>query len=211
MSAKIYIVGDEPQSKEYDSLPLPTTTGDAASSSASSGMRILYLLRFINPLFYARLVQAYILTVLESYSAASRRGNTPRITGGDGNTSQGQSEVARCTTVDKCFMADSPECGYSHRLGLDGTYHLGSSIAQGLAPLSDVNLHHPETKDNNSEPVAEHAVALDASAPSPNVTTVPAVTSATDQSDKTDDVAETKQTRKAKRGKSKGKGKGKAT
>ncbi|KAJ2584778.1 hypothetical protein GGH95_000098 [Coemansia sp. RSA 1836] len=208
MSATIHIVDDEPQLKEFDSLPLPSTTGVASSSSISSGINLLQILHYLNPLFYARLVQAYIQTVLESYSAANCRSNAPRIISGEGLT-RGGSVVARRTTIDNCFTTVSPEFEYSHRLGLDGTCSPNASTAQILAPLSDICLRQSEAKGSRSGRIAESVASLATSAPSPppNATGTPASMHSTEKDDKPADMAEGKRARKAKRGKGKGKGK----
>ncbi|KAJ2876985.1 hypothetical protein GGH93_000360 [Coemansia aciculifera] len=224
MSATIHIADgtavalDEPQSKEYDSLPLPSTTGTASSKSISSGLKLFQILHYLNPLFYARLVQAYIQTVLRSYSTADGNGNA-RIT--DGKSLPQNAEIVRGTTIDNCFTTVSPEFEYSCRLGMDGAYHSGTSAVHISAPLSDVSLHLPQAESTGDASVsiheeqagfsggqvAETIATMGASAAPPVDATTPVSTHPTEQDDKTVDVTEGKRTRKAKRGKGKGKAK----
>ncbi|KAJ2747664.1 hypothetical protein GGI20_000313 [Coemansia sp. BCRC 34301] len=203
MSAAICIVDDEPQSKEYDSLPMPATTNVSQASSAGSGLKLLQILHYLNPLFYARLVQAYIQAVLESYSAASSSSGAPRITGGE-DQPYVRDEVARCTTVDKCFSSTSPEFEYSHRLGLDGTGSHGASTTQMPAHLSDISLHQPEAESSSSGQLSENVASALSSTDS---TDTPASTHAMVQDDKAAGTTEGKRARKTKRGKGKGKAK----
>ncbi|KAJ2100826.1 hypothetical protein GGI09_002084 [Coemansia sp. S100] len=222
MSATIHIADgaavelDEPQSKKYDSLPLPSTTGTASSKSISSGLKLFQILHYLNPLFYARLVQAYIQTVLRSYSTAD--GNA-RIT--DGQSLPKDVEIARGTTVDNCFTTVSPEFEYSCRLAMDGAYQNSTSAVHMSAPLSDVSLHLPKverTGDTNASiseeqeglnggQVTETTASMGASATPPDEATGPVSTQPTEQDEKTTDAIEGKRTRKAKRGKGKGKAK----
>ncbi|KAJ2827580.1 hypothetical protein GGI24_002611 [Coemansia furcata] len=222
MSATIHIIDgsalDEPQSKEYDSLPLPSTTGATSSNSISSGLKLLQILRFLNPLFYARLVQAYIQTVLQSYSTANHNGSA-RIT--EGEVLPQSAQIARGTTIDNCFTTVSPEFEYSCRLGIDGMHYSETSAVHAAGRLSDVSLHLPKVESArivsapinvdlvgvSSRQLTETVVSVDASAAPPDDATVPVPTHQTEQGVKTVGATEDKRPRKGKRGKGKVKGK----
>ncbi|KAJ2486967.1 hypothetical protein IWW37_005421 [Coemansia sp. RSA 2050] len=212
MSAVIHIVDgattvlDEPQSRKHDTLPLPSTTG---SDSVKSGLKLFQILHYLNPLFYARLVQAYIQTVLRSYSTANHNDNA-RITYGEGLPRS--VEVVRGTTVDNCFTTASPEFEYACRLGLDGALYATTSASNGPGPLSDVNLQMAKIEDAKSAPENEglegcsDAQSTKTTAPT-DAAMIPASTQPNEQNDKAAEASEGKRARKAKRGKGKGKGK----
>ncbi|KAJ1820583.1 hypothetical protein LPJ60_003127 [Coemansia sp. RSA 2675] len=210
MSAVIQIVDgsttvpDEPQTKKYDTMPLPSTTG---SDSVKSGLKLFQILHYLNPLFYARLVQAYIQAVLRSYSTAN---HNARITDGEGLPQN--AGMVRGTTIDNCFTTASPEFEYACRLGLDGAHYSDTSASHVSGPLSDVNLQAPNMENAKSAPVIKEVerssdVQLtDTTAPTDDAM---ASVSAqpTEQNDKTAEALEGKRTRKAKKGKGKNKSK----
>ncbi|KAJ1724829.1 hypothetical protein LPJ53_000965 [Coemansia erecta] len=89
MTAAVYNIEDveiassERRSKETDMLPVPSTTPASRKETASVNHRLAAILQYINPLFYARLAQAFIYSVLESYRDSNTRNYNARITAGD--------------------------------------------------------------------------------------------------------------------------------
>ncbi|KAJ2786206.1 hypothetical protein H4R18_000053 [Coemansia javaensis] len=65
--------------KEATSLPAPATMPDNQLEPATVGQKLVWLLHYLNPLFYARLAQSLVSSVLESYwSAGNAEGHAGR-------------------------------------------------------------------------------------------------------------------------------------
>ncbi|KAJ2296672.1 hypothetical protein IWW55_005024, partial [Coemansia sp. RSA 2706] len=54
------ISNDVPPAKEANSLPLPSTTPANQLGHGSVSQKLVWLLQYLNPLFYARLAQSFV-------------------------------------------------------------------------------------------------------------------------------------------------------
>ncbi|KAJ2722963.1 hypothetical protein GGI07_002975 [Coemansia sp. Benny D115] len=127
----IAIDDNQNQFKETDSLPLPSTTPGCHKESLVS-QRFALILQYLNPLFYARLAQSFINSVLESYRDSNSGSNyAVRITAGDMVTAQGpippDAAPMYCVPDDTAignanhagFTTVSPTFDYPPKLDLD--------------------------------------------------------------------------------------------
>ncbi|KAJ2271072.1 hypothetical protein GGH14_005025 [Coemansia sp. RSA 370] len=93
--------------KGTDTLPLPSTTPASQSMEDHRGMghTLFWLLQYLNPLFYARLAQALVGSVLESYKADSENKLNARI------AEHPHGDTSAPIPADATVI----ECEYSHR------------------------------------------------------------------------------------------------
>ncbi|KAI7828489.1 hypothetical protein BX661DRAFT_182187 [Kickxella alabastrina] len=76
-------------SKELDSLPMPSTTPASRNDRSMANNKFVLFLQYLNPLFYARLAQSFIYSVLESYRGDRSSNFNSRITAGEMVPAQG--------------------------------------------------------------------------------------------------------------------------
>ncbi|KAJ1844159.1 hypothetical protein LPJ73_005256 [Coemansia sp. RSA 2703] len=151
MTAAVYnieeveITSNERRSKEIDMLPVPSTTPASKRETTSANYRLATILQYINPLFYARLAQAFIYSVLESYRESGAGNYNARITAGN---------MVAVPNLDPPVSADSTaiDCGppMLTEINLDDNF-------TSVAPEFDV-ISHPDTGNIETTPPHESSV-----------------------------------------------------
>ncbi|KAJ2856194.1 hypothetical protein J3B02_001742 [Coemansia erecta] len=130
-------------SKEINVLPVPSTTPAARKENAAS-QKLAMILQYLNPLFYARIAQSFIYSVLESYRGTGTASlNAPRLTAGQMDPEFGaentHSETANydipdltAVEINDQFTTVAPEFEYLP--------HLNLSMATGSALITQSTL-----------------------------------------------------------------------
>ncbi|KAJ2745442.1 hypothetical protein H4S06_005334 [Coemansia sp. BCRC 34490] len=115
-------------SKEITSLPTPSTMGPDVQhrSSWNINNKLVDLLQYLNPLFYARLAQSLVYSMLESFGSNAASGHNIRIES-DG-TQREVSSLAAVVPADAIAI----DCGYIDDTGHKQVEHTaGNNIIAG--------------------------------------------------------------------------------
>ncbi|KAJ2229866.1 hypothetical protein H4R99_007927 [Coemansia sp. RSA 1722] len=149
-------------SKEIDALPVPSTT-PAARKKPTASQRLVMILQYLNPLFYARIAQSFIYSVLESYKETGAATlNAPRLTAGEmafEPTAAPMSPSANAYAVSDLsaievndqFVTVAPEFEYLPQLNL--------SMATGSALMTQSTLMGESQRVDPSEQAAASTLA----------------------------------------------------
>ncbi|ORX67771.1 hypothetical protein DL89DRAFT_323973 [Linderina pennispora] len=132
-------------------LPLPSPMSTRSASSSSSSKRLIQILQYLNPLYYARIAQTFLASVLEVYGLSGTQ-SSGRIAGtghDNGESMMGyeslQDDPAGANahhyiTANYLPPDVSDQITYLPNLNLGDEYRHSTLVADGLTPFTDAVL-----------------------------------------------------------------------